>query len=419
MEEQRRRSSGRDRRGDQYYRYDTSRRYSESRRPQPARRRRKRRRRLKRSVVRKLYLFGFLVILILFLLGRKALKKGSDDAGASDNTISSEVVVPEETIPQDEGEENGMAESSAEESETAVIPSETEMTEEPSEIPESEDVDQTVEAVAKRDPSTVSSQAISLEQYKDSHFMISHALGGINDTAYLNCLEGFQENYEEGHRIFEVDMSYTSDDKIVLWHDWGKSFNSRYADKYVPTYKEFMGCKLKGKYTPMSLERLLELMAEYPDILVITDSKSNKADSAREQFTMIVDTAKNLGMEPVLGRFCVQVYNEEMYEAVDEVYHFPSYIFTVYKYFNKAPSAAKIEKVYEYCEKNHISMVTMRSAWWKKSFAAIAKKHGVATAVHTINGSKSAQKYFDQGVNGIYTDFLAPVAESTESAEEE
>ena len=70
--------------------------------------------------------------------------------------------------------------------------------------------------------------AVTVRKVATAPFMISHAMGGIGGTNYSNCLEAFNENYAEGHRVFEVDIELTSDGRMVLWHDWKRAFCSKY-----------------------------------------------------------------------------------------------------------------------------------------------------------------------------------------------
>lgn len=56
---------------------------------------------------------------------------------------------------------------------------------------------------------------------------IAHALGGMGGKDYLNSREGFLFMYEQGVRLFELDLSRTSDGvgSAVYWNDsmgqWG------------------------------------------------------------------------------------------------------------------------------------------------------------------------------------------------------
>ena len=43
------------------------------------------------------------------------------------------------------------------------------------------------------------------------HRTIAHALGGLDGRDYLNSREGFLAMYQQGVRLFELDLSRTSD----------------------------------------------------------------------------------------------------------------------------------------------------------------------------------------------------------------
>ena len=87
---------------------------------------------------------------------------------------------------------------------------------------------------------------------------IAHAMGGIDGYAYSNSMEAFEENYAKGHRLFEVDLHFTSDGKLVLWHSWDYQYCSSHTPGYKPTYKQFMSARIYDRYTPMDLKKLLE-----------------------------------------------------------------------------------------------------------------------------------------------------------------
>lgn len=243
----------------------------------------------------------------------------------------------------------------------------------------------------------------------DNPYMISHALGGVGGYDYTNSLEGFTENYAEGHRVFEVDIELTSDSRMVLCHDWKNKLCSAHKAGYQPTYKQFMGYKLKDRYTPLSLEDLLRLMDKYPDIRVITDTKYTKTSVVKSQFKTIVSTARKLGVEKVLDRLTVEVYTQDMYKTVKGIYPFKSYVFTLYKLFSKAPSNSQLKTVGAFCKKNHIGTVAMYTKWWKPKYADILDPYGVEIALYSTNDPDKALEYFNDGVTALFTDFLMPI----------
>ena len=68
--------------------------------------------------------------------------------------------------------------------------------------------------------------------------MIAHAGGGINGINYSNSIEALNHNYAKGFRYFEMDFSWTSDNKLVCLHDWKKRFKLVFKQKTKkPRYK--------------------------------------------------------------------------------------------------------------------------------------------------------------------------------------
>lgn len=240
-------------------------------------------------------------------------------------------------------------------------------------------------------------------------YFISHAMGGVGGKAYTNCLEGFEENYAEGHRIFEVDFEITSDNRIVLWHKWTRKICSKHKVGYVPTRKQFLKYKIFDKYTPLALEDLLKLMDSHPDIIVITDVKNISVPDMEKQYNMLVSAARKLGAEHVLDQIVPEVYNKDTYKAIHRIHHFRQYVFTLYKLFKKAPTKAELEPIASYCRKHGIYTIAMYTTWWKKSYMSILDYHDVNVALYTTNDGDQALQYFSHGVTALFTDFLPPI----------
>ena len=239
--------------------------------------------------------------------------------------------------------------------------------------------------------------------------IIVHAMGGIGSDTYTNSLEAFRENYARGHRIFEIDLHFTSDGKLVLWHSWDFKFCSRHTPGYKPSYKEFMGSKIYDKYTPMDLKKLLKLIAEYPDIRVVVDGKYGKLDTAKREYKQILSTARDLKLTRVLNRMIVELYNEDMYKAVKKIYPFPEYMMVLYKAFTQAPPPEEFEQVARYCEANKIGTVVMDILWEDPQYVELAAPYGVRLSYYTVNDAQRARELFDDGIVALFSDFLPPL----------
>ena len=247
--------------------------------------------------------------------------------------------------------------------------------------------------------------------------IIAHGMGAIAGRATLNCLEGFQAQYENGVRVFEVDLRLTADQQVVLRHDWRAGWQEGISETAVPTLEEFLDKPLLGKYTPLSFRDLLELMEDYPDICVVTDSKFTDAEIVRLQFEAMVRDARDLGLSYLLDRVAVQVYDPLMFKVVDSVHHFRHYIYTLYvEGFGRTEASFRERALF--CAQNGIQGITMWDTWWDGAFAPIAARCGVKVYTHTVNDPQQASALLESGVAAVYTDELAPAALDPEAPQE-
>ena len=253
-------------------------------------------------------------------------------------------------------------------------------------------------------------QQVIVEDYDwDGDALIAHALGGINDDAYTCSYEAFDQAYANGFTTYEVDLSLTSDERLVLAHDWptwctdSKGLNNT---AYEPTHDEFMSTKIKGLYSPMDFEGLIRLMIEHPEIYIVTDTKSSDPEITAEQFNYIIDTIVKYGSRDLLDRFIIQVYNPETFEAVDTIHQFENYILTLYLCWNG--NLTELYSLMSWASTNEITDVTMWYYLYNDDVRALAEKYGMDVYLHTENDAELAAEFYANGVRGLYTDFLTP-----------
>ncbi len=237
---------------------------------------------------------------------------------------------------------------------------------------------------------------------------ICHALGATKEGVTLtNSLEAFINSYELGYRVFEADIQITSDNVMVLRHDWGsdlgqgESFGWSGDDKPVPTEKQFVEAPVCGNYTPLTLENWFHIMKDYPDIYMVTDTKYS--NTVEEQFQLFVDTAKACGCEEVLKRVIVQIYYPAMYEEVMAVYPFQNIILTLY-YIGYAGG----KETAGFCQEKGIPVLVMPYTWWNSGILEELADYDVKVYLHTVDDEDEAASLFEQGADGIYTDNITP-----------
>lgn len=224
--------------------------------------------------------------------------------------------------------------------------------------------------------------------------LVAHALGGIDGISYTNSLEAFHFNYKRGKRLFEVDLSLTSDGHLVCFHNGWESMLGLEKSIKETRLDEFLKLKVVDKYTPLSLEQLLLLMQNYKDMYLITDTK----DDIEISFRQIVDLAKNIDPS-LLGRIIPQIYNETDFSKVLKYYNFPTVIYTLYR------TSAPDEEVINFVKQNKIDAVTMSTGRFSEKFVRALAENNIISFVHTVNDPDKIEDYRSKGVYGFYVDF--------------
>ena len=130
---------------------------------------------------------------------------------------------------------------------------------------------------------------------QDRNKFIAHAGGEINGKRYTNSLEALNNSYQNGLRLFELDIIKTSDGHFVAAHDW-KNWKSKVnypdKDKQPVSLDEFLKNKIVNKYTPMSMNEINSWFSKHTDAILVTD----KVNSPIEFSNLFVDK-KRLMME--------------------------------------------------------------------------------------------------------------------------
>jgi glycerophosphoryl diester phosphodiesterase len=87
----------------------------------------------------------------------------------------------------------------------------------------------------------------------------------LDGVAYTNSPDALNQNYESGRRIFEIDLALTSDDHIVLAHDW-----DAYGGK-APDRATFL---TDGTFTRLDFSHFIDSVGQTcPDCRIVTDTK--------------------------------------------------------------------------------------------------------------------------------------------------
>ncbi len=221
--------------------------------------------------------------------------------------------------------------------------------------------------------------------------LISHACGGIDGRDYTNSIEALDLALERGHRIIEVDFSITLDNYVVCDHNYGLNVN----------YDKFMSEKKKYLYSPLDLNMLLDYMQAYPDMYVVTDVKYESVDFI-EVLSLIKDTAEKTNRLDILDRFIVQIYYDDDYDNIMDIYPFKNVVYTLY-----AKQPDDMYSVAEFCLQKGIHVVTIGApAIYSEDDISMFTQYNIKVFAFTVNDLDEIKKLRHYGVSGFYTDYI-------------
>lgn len=258
-----------------------------------------------------------------------------------------------------------------------------------------------------------------IEEYMDvveREDYILHALGGMEGQySYINSIDCLEENYAAGYRLFEVDVSFTSDGKLVLAHstdhnvwskaDWENKLGQPYDESHpLASYDEFMKFQIPGGFRPSSFMDLLDFMREHDDLFVMIDPAYRDYEETVKLYSEIVELADRDA--DLLSHMIVAGQSTAMMKAARSVYDFP----ICNLYFS--PDSRREESIFspkdfiQFCKDNEILSFSVSSSVYTEEYASQMKDSGLICYVFTINDEQEARRFFDMGADVVGTDFL-------------
>lgn len=153
--------------------------------------------------------------------------------------------------------------------------------------------------------------------------LIAHAGGSVDGNPYTNSREAVMASIESGFQLLELDFARTREGDWFTTHDWNYwAKSTRYKGSVPPPTQDVLARQaafvsggesmtIAGTYTTMSLDDLLHVLADYPELRIVTDAKDDQATLA---------LIERLKASPQLGQFVFQTYSlEGLQEAAQHV----------------------------------------------------------------------------------------------------
>lgn len=228
--------------------------------------------------------------------------------------------------------------------------------------------------------------------------LIAHAGGGIDKRTYSNSKESLELAYENGLRIFEIDIYMTKDKKYVLTHD-SNATNMTYAD--------FMNSKIYGKYTPMDLKDLIKFVETHPYAYIIPDIKQYNDKK------MLLDIYKKLFAaagykKDITDRIIGTFKRSDVFEYVESKMKFDIKIL----YYRNTTKQEKVIDTYDkflrYCIENNIDNVVFSYLQYNVALASIINNKNINVILYTLDNEALIEQYLYRGASAIMTNFITP-----------
>lgn len=231
------------------------------------------------------------------------------------------------------------------------------------------------------------------QRRKETLPRVAHAGGGIDGRTYTNSLDALDHNRSD-FSLFEVDLSWTSDDKLVCLHDWDYHFEQIFGlepegavslerfKALVATHSSLQQCTLAS---------LAEWLRHHPDARIVTDIKQRNGDGLARIAEHYPDLQE---------RFVPQVYRPGEYFMARRL-GFDDVIWTLYRY------PGSDDEVLAVLDTMDLYGLTMTQAHAERGLARRAReRRGVLSWAHTLNTREELDNFRALGVTEIYTDWL-------------
>ena len=241
--------------------------------------------------------------------------------------------------------------------------------------------------------------------YKYAHIprIIVHAGGVTQGKRYTNTLDALEDSVRREAKWVEIDFSWTSDNHLVLLHDWNECFKWLAPSwKYdrVPTLAEFKKLTYVRGWTQMDFFDLTQWLLINKDIKIITDVK----DRETEAIEYILNSSKG-----VTRNFIFQIYAIEDCLLIKEEKDLPI-ILSLYKYDCDFFVEEKFSAIKYLLREYPGVMITLPFDWVKRSveWANFIKNSGYLWFTHPVNSIDNLSDFLKIGGYGVYSSFLDP-----------
>lgn len=234
-----------------------------------------------------------------------------------------------------------------------------------------------------------------------SNKLMAHAFGGYRQNAYNNTQAAFEYSVEQQHTYFEVDLSYTSDERLVVSSPRTRTSGPG-KRAYVSdlTYDQVTSLTTYGEPI-MDARQLYELIREHPQYAFQIDFHKVEGEDVKKRVRSLLDDFQH--DEDVLSRLLIQVYSAQMHEDIDSVYGFANYQYLVGMRMDLLDSAIA------YSLDSGICALALRWNFATQKVIDKIKAAGLYILTYTVTKDAAlADALIRSGIDTVCTDHVTP-----------
>lgn len=225
--------------------------------------------------------------------------------------------------------------------------------------------------------------------------MIAHGGGTVEGFDTSSSYDAVMQSIANGFKVIELDMEFSSDNKIIMLHDWDRTVTTYLGRKFdiKLTQKQFNDQLICGKFQSLTFDKLTKILDNNPQVRIVTDTKGDNIK--------LLTTIANKYPDYV-DRMIPQIYDYSEFEAVSAL-GYDDIIFTLYM-----QDKIDYNKLLKFIKENDIYAVTIGKDYWVKGLPQKLSKEGIKVYTHPVYTVEEAKEEFSKGAYGIYSSTLKP-----------
>ena len=225
--------------------------------------------------------------------------------------------------------------------------------------------------------------------------VIAHGGGAWRGMETTNSVEALNAAIKNGFKMIELDMEISSDQKIIMLHDWDRTAMYYYGTSFDQKISQsrFLNLSVYGSLEVLTFEKLAKIMEKNQGFKIITDTKGDNL----ELLTKISKEYPNL-----VSRIVPQIYDYDQWSEV-KAQGYTDIILTLY-----AMPDLDLQKLVSFVQDHDIYAVTMPDYLAEKGYCSQLSKKGIIVYVHPVSSFEDAKQFIKMGTYGVYSGTLLP-----------